>query len=127
MKEINQRLRRCRILAGYNQAEAGEFLGLKCSTYSQKERKGNFTCEEAIKLAEFFCADINYILYGKTENTIPVPSPEAKPSKPPKLIPETEILPLSDKEKSLIKTIRFLNKRKLDKFYEFLGELVKEK
>ena len=125
MKEINQRLRSCRILAGYNQSEAGEFLGLKCSTYSQRERVGNFPIEDIVKLADFFCADINYILYGKNEEKIPVPQPKPEP---PKNIPNPDIFPLlTDKEKTLIKIIRNFNNKKRDKVYEFVGKLIKEK
>jgi len=71
MKEtINQRIARCRKNCHMTQTEVAEKLGLKCSTYSQMERKGRITVDRIIKLAELFNVSVNYLMHGEEEEEI---------------------------------------------------------
>ncbi len=67
MQEINERIRHYRRLKGFTQTQVAEYLGVKCSTYSQMERKGIITAEAIIKLSELFQIDSNALLYGESE------------------------------------------------------------
>ena len=64
-KEINTRIASIRKLREYKQSDVAQFLGLKTSTYSQMERKGNITGEMILKLAEIFNVDPMIILCGE--------------------------------------------------------------
>lgn len=70
--EINKRIRTLRKLRDLTQAETANILGMKLSTYSQMERKGNIPASVLKRIAEIFNTDIYYILYGKekSENLI---------------------------------------------------------
>ena len=52
--EVNYRIYNYRKKYGYTQAQLGKMLGLKTSTYSQMERKGNIDTDILKKLAEIF-------------------------------------------------------------------------
>lgn len=73
---INQRIKK-RINAGYNQRQAAEALGLKTSTYSQMERKGNITTDMLLKLTVLFKTDERYLLFGE-EHVAPKSDVEPK-------------------------------------------------
>ena len=66
---INQRVARYRKLKDLNQTQMADFMGIKTSTYSQKERKGKITAEEIIKIAEILNVDVDILLYGEVEKT----------------------------------------------------------
>ena len=51
---INQRVAIYRKMANLTQTEAAERLGMKCSTYSQMERKGNISVDKLMAIAEVF-------------------------------------------------------------------------
>lgn len=51
---VNQRVAIYRKMANLTQTEAAERLGMKCSTYSQMERKGNISVEKLMAIADVF-------------------------------------------------------------------------
>ena len=62
---VNERIKFLRKLENFNQEQMGNFLGIKTSTYSQKERKGYFTAEDVKIVCEVFDVDPNVIIFGK--------------------------------------------------------------
>lgn len=48
---------------GYSQRDAAEHLGIKLSTYSQRERCGDLTGEFLIELSKFFEVYVKAFLY----------------------------------------------------------------
>ncbi len=64
MWEINERIRQQRKSKHLTQTEVAEALGIKCSTYSQMERKGIITAETVLKLSELFEINSDILLYG---------------------------------------------------------------
>lgn len=60
---INQRIALYRKLANLTQTEAAERLGMKCSTYSQMERKGTISADKLIALANIFNVTPETLLY----------------------------------------------------------------
>ncbi len=114
---VNARIREMRKKRGYTQAELGERVGLKCSTYSQMERNGKISVEMAIKLADVLEVERDYITYGKspskelkfthTEQTI-LPANDTQ-SFLNQIKNGEEQLILSVKEKNIIKNFRSLS------------------
>ena len=68
-KEINARIASLRKLREYRQADVAEHLGMKTSTYSQMEQRGNITAEMVIRLSQLFDIDPREILYGEDYET----------------------------------------------------------
>ncbi|MBR2040373.1 MAG: helix-turn-helix transcriptional regulator [Clostridia bacterium] len=66
-KIINQRVRELRVSRKVNQKTLGKVLGIKTSTYSQMERKGNISAERLRLIAEYFKVDYNYLLSGEIQ------------------------------------------------------------
>ena len=69
---INERIALFRKDKGLSQAELGKCLGLKPSTYSQKEREGKFDGEALKIIADVLETDIRILLYGslKTDDEL---------------------------------------------------------
>lgn len=116
MSTLNDRIAECRNKSGKNQTEVAEMLGIKCSTYSQMERKGIVSAERLFKLAKIFGVTPCYLYDGnepcrqnetdsimpQTENTMPtLNSPE---------IPfyKKDVFIITKKEENLIKILREL-------------------
>ena len=120
---INQRIAKCRKLANLTQQETAEKLGMKCSTYSQMERKGRISVDRALQLANILNVPKEYILYGGT-NTPPLFPPQAPqdgiidinqtPTPPvivdPKPVDPTPSILLTKREENIIKRLRTLPK-----------------
>ncbi len=66
---INERVRYFRKHRRFSQTEMAQWLGTKCSSYSQMERKGIITCERLIEISKILDVDINILLFGKVEDT----------------------------------------------------------
>ena len=64
---INQRVAHCRKLANLTQTETAEKLGMKCSTYSQMERKGNISGQRLVELAKIFGVSSELLLHGESK------------------------------------------------------------
>lgn len=126
--EINSRIAKYRKLACLTQAQTAEKLGMKCSTYSQMERKGNIKAQIIEQLAKIFNIDPCVLIFGEEFNTKPEPpviteKPPIVEPLPPKNatltqsdpviklpIPEVDFDTLSHKEQSFIKIYRSLSK-----------------
>ena len=110
--EINRRIASVRKLREYKQSDVAEFLGLKTSTYSQMERKGNITGEMIIKIAKIFEVDPMYIFCGEEKNDIPNQKQES----------ETIAKNLTNLESNIIKIFRNLNKEKQESICDFVSQ-----
>ena len=141
-KGINERIREYRKKRKMTQEEVGEALGMKCSTYSQMERKGKITVEIARKIAEILEVDPDIIMFGEVQTPFPVgpvvPTPitfgtpgKDNPFTPPS---EPEIvggykygeITLSVLEERIINLFRDLSPKKQKEFKEFLNNLWKK-
>lgn len=68
---INQRIALYRKIANLTQTQAAEKLGMKCSTYSQMERKGTISADKLIALADIFGITPDTLLYdSKPANNV---------------------------------------------------------
>lgn len=63
MNDINSRVKKIRKKLGYSQRDVAEHLGIKLSTYSQRERCGDLTGEFLIELSKLFEVDVKAFLY----------------------------------------------------------------
>ena len=131
MKEINERIKHLRRLAGLNQTDMGDILGIKTNTFSQKERTGNYTGDDLAKLAEYFKVDAEYLLFGEVREFLtkpqpplrPTPEPEPKPK--PKTNPEI-YPPVSPKELDFIKMFRLLTKKQRVYIFEYVYKIIRK-
>ena len=64
---LRKRIVHYRKAAGYTQENLAELLGMKPSTYSQKEKHGTIDCELAVIMADLFKVDIFAILFEESE------------------------------------------------------------
>lgn len=134
MKEtINQRVAHARKLVNLTQQAAAEKLGMKCSTYSQMERKGNISAQMLLKLADIYKVPVEYLFYGKdfkeliindppiiTGSQPDITEPEPDPIKPE---PETEPpFILTPTEENVIKILRNLKKDTSRKLIDLIEE-----
>lgn len=113
---VNQRIKEARKKKHYSQEQVGEFIDMKCSTYSQMERKGSISVDKALQLAEVLDADPYYIIFGKSKENLF----EYEPASPEILTvnePENfinqikqgqEELILTNSERNIIKNLRLL-------------------
>lgn len=138
-KEINLRIREYRKLRKMTQEELGKALSMKCSTYSQMERKGKITVEMARKIARVLDVDPDIIMYGEKQTPfplkpiIPTPAPLGTPGqKNPFDTPsEPEVvsgfkygeITLSVEEERIINFFRDLSSEKKKEFTNYLTNL----
>lgn len=122
---INARVARCRKLRDMTQADVAEKLGMKCSTYSQMERKGNISAQMVLHLANIFEIEPDVILYGENMPLRPtvvadpiLPQPEPKPP-----IHVDPPLILTDRETNIIRIIRNLSKDKKEEAISYILSL----
>ena len=66
---VNQRVAIYRKMANLTQTEAAERLGMKCSTYSQMERKGHISVDKLIAIAAAFGIEPSILLRDPMELT----------------------------------------------------------
>lgn len=112
-KEINARIASIRKLKGYKQSDVAQFLGLKTSTYSQMERKGNITGEMILRLAEIFDVDPMIILCGENPEYEHVVVGDFNP----------EERRLTNLENNIIKIFRNLSKKKQEDMCDYISKL----
>ncbi len=140
-KDINKRIREYRKLREMTQEELGMALGMKCSTYSQMERKGKITVDMAQAIAKILDVDPDIIMYGEKQTPIdfvPVITPPITLSDPGKNNPfitpsEPEVIigykygeiTLSVKEESIINLFRDLSPEAQQQFLDYLNNLPK--
>lgn len=133
-ESINRRIARCRKLADLTQTEAAEKMGMKCSTYSQMERKGNISADRLLKLAQIFGVHPDELLYEK-KSTAPTVSAdtlsETTASHPSAIQPDEfddgrPVFIISKKEENLLKIIRNLPKNARDDVIAFIEQKYRE-
>ena len=69
---INQRIRKYRKEKKFSQARLAAELGIKTSTYSQKEREGNFSADMVLQISRVLGINPSLIFYGE-ETAAPKP------------------------------------------------------
>lgn len=134
MKTVNERIAQYRRLANLTQTDMAEKLGIKCSTYSQMERKGIVSAERLYQMAEIFGVSPCELFNGEEpcKNNILSTQPLAdNPAtlvfqQPPMPEIKKEIFTVTKKEENLIKIIRNLSKPNYDKTMKFIEEIYKE-
>ena len=65
---INQRIALYRKMANLTQTEVAEKMGMKCSTYSQMERKGSISSERLLTLSKILGVKPEMLLYDSPED-----------------------------------------------------------
>ena len=124
MDSVNDRIIKYRNIADLNQTEVAEKLGIKCSTYSQLERKGIVSAERLFKLSEIFGVSPCMLFNGKEPckntdiNTLNSPEP---------VFPKTEVFVATKKEQNIIKIIREFDKADYNRVMELIQEIRAEK
>lgn len=126
---INQRIALYRKLANLTQTEAAEKLGMKCSTYSQMERKGSISADKLIALADIFGVTPETLLYDPPArrylNFTPNESlgREVVRQPEPAITADPSYFVVTHKEESIVKILRNLPR---DDYEEIIG-LINEK
>ncbi len=123
---FNQRIKHLRLLKNFNQRKMGEMLGIKTSTYSQKERNGNFTADDIKIICHTFDVDPYLLIFGKER-------PKAEKTIILKETSEKETNSLDEKFQKIanaglkdikfFQLILFLSQPNRDKVYKFALEL----
>lgn len=124
MYEINRRVASCRKLAGFTQQDAAEKLGMKCSTYSQMERRGNISGERLAKLAEIFNVSVTYLLLGiETEPEAEQKTDALTLSTPIELpVSKEPTMLLTRREENIITIIRNLSKDRREELIKYIQD-----
>ena len=128
---VNERIKFLRKLENLNQEQMGNFLGIKTSTYSQKERKGYFTAEDVKIVCEVFKVDPNVIIFGK-----PHPKQELYDFQKEKLEAEIEekyrlkyekYETITRRDLRMLNLINLLSRKKQDMVFEYAYDLLRNK
>lgn len=136
---INQRIAAYRKRAGYTQQDIADALNMKLSTYSQKERCSDVTCDFALKIARYLDIDIRYLLFGDdkySNNGFIDPDFKIEPIETPNVeipdvkIPKTTIdgktlYYLSVQQISVIKMLTFFPKKYREKAINYINIIYK--
>ena len=133
---ISQRIALYRKLANLTQTEAAEKMGMKCSTYSQMERKGSISAERLLALADIFGVKPDVLLYD-TKFQSPgqvnfLSNESATGSQLRQSVPfsDTNFGPspfiVTHKEESIIKILRNLPKSDYDEIIGLINQKYKE-
>lgn len=127
---INKRIALYRKLANLTQTEAAEKLGMKCSTYSQMERKGSISADKLIALADIFGVTPETLLYDAPARGMLNFTPNESINKEVVRQPEpvlaadnSSFFVVTHKEESIIKILRNLPRDD----YEEIVRLINEK
>lgn len=115
MNKVNERVRKIRKAAKLSQEKVGKLLGLKTSTYSQKEREGNFNGDDLVTLANYFKVDVREFLYDDIETIDPI------------IIIPDECYMLNERERHVITMYRNLSKEKQKEIFAFVFNTFKNK
>lgn len=133
-KKVNQRIALYRKMANLTQTEVAEKMGMKCSTYSQMERKGKINTERLLALSKILGVTPEMLLYeaphnvkldfSGTETFASTLSQNNNPFKNEGHGPAPFIA--THKEESIIKILRNLPKPYYDKVVKFIDQQYKE-
>ena len=133
-RSINRRIALYRKMANLTQTEVAEKMGMKCSTYSQMDRKGSISTERLLVLADILGVTPEMLLYETTmakkldfsaAETVTSSLNQNKdpfgkaPFSPAPFIP-------THKEESIIKILRNLPKSYYDEVVTFINQKYKE-
>lgn len=133
---INQRIALYRKLANLTQTEAAEKMGMKCSTYSQMERKGSISTERLLALADIFGVKPDVLLYDtkfqspgqvnffSNESATGSQLRQSVPFSDKNFGPSPFIV--THKEESIIKILRNLPKSDYDDIISLINQKYKE-
>ena len=130
---VNQRVAIYRKMANLTQTEAAERLGMKCSTYSQMERKGHISVDKLIAIAAAFGIEPSILLRDPMELTseqsrpVEQPAVPAKPEMPisrePVVAPTSRpAFVISRNEENMLTILRNLPKADLDEVRSLINE-----
>lgn len=134
LETINQRIRFYRSICGYNQSEMAEKLGMKCSTYSQRERNGTISVEFAQQIAEVLHINIDVLIHGekyveRKKRELLLQSHKTEPEKTADTFnpPEIEMNDLNNREQNIIKTLRLLKTEEIIRIHGIINDSYKNK
>lgn len=130
---INQRVAIYRKMANLTQTEAAERLGMKCSTYSQMERKGNISVDKLMAIAEVFGVSPAVLLRDpmelQSEQPAAVPAEPAPEKQAPTVLREPTFNPssrppfvITRNEENLLTILRNLPKADLEEVRSLINE-----
>ena len=130
---VNQRVGLYRKMANLTQTEAAERLGMKCSTYSQMERKGHISVDKLIAIAAAFGIEPSVLLRDPMELTSEQSRPVEQPAAPAKpempIFREPVVAPtsrpafvISRNEENMLTILRNLPKADLDEVRSLINE-----
>ena len=130
---VNQRVAIYRKMANLTQTEAAERLGMKCSTYSQMERKGHISVDKLIAIAAAFGIEPSILLRDPMELTSEQSRPVEQPAAPAKpempIFREPVVAPasrpafvISRNEENMLTILRNLPKADLDEVRSLINE-----
>jgi len=121
---INQRIAHFRKINDYNQERMAKIFRTKTSTYSQRERKGNITCEFLIEFCHYLDVDIRLLLYGKIPEGTEAPLPQLPQTPSPKepIIISPGII-VGARQKNLLKILHYFSKKEREAVYKFVDML----
>lgn len=138
-KEINARIKHYRNLKKMTQEELGMALGMKCSTYSQMERRGKITVDMAKAIAKILDVDSDVIIYGNPIDFTPIETPpliledsgksnmffSPAENKEPEITVSYKSgdLTLSVMEELIISRFRDMDSKEQQKFIDYINEL----
>ena len=126
---INKRIAALRKSRGLNQEDVAERLGMKPSTYSQMERKGNISADKIVAIANILRVPAIELLYGQDLSNEQIATPSRLHDNSNPFARNEEIqddsLELSPKEKQILTIYRHLPKAKKSEFISFIDNLRK--
>ncbi len=128
---VNQRVAIYRKMANLTQTEAAERLGMKSSTYSQMERKGNISVEKLFAIASAFGVNPEVLLHDPMElkNEAPAAVTSTSTEPMPTVLREPVITPearppfiITKNEENLLTVLRNLPKSDYDDVRSYINE-----
>ncbi len=131
MSTLNERIVKCRKLANLTQTDMAEKLNIKCSTYSQMERKGIISAERLFDMAEIFDVSPCY-LFGEEEScrkkaeTPLIPQNETTLTfmrQPEAPAIKRDVFVVTKKEESIIKLLRNFSRTDYDRVIDFIQQI----
>lgn len=134
-KSINQRIALYRKMANLTQTEVAEKMGMKCSTYSQMERKGSINSERLLALAKILGVTPEMLLYESPSSGVKLdfsgteaPVSTLNQNNNPFASDGNGPAPFiaTHKEESIIKILRNLPKPYYDEVVGFIDQKYKE-
>lgn len=125
---VNQRVAIYRKMANLTQTEAAERLGMKCSTYSQMERKGNISVSKLMAIAEAFGVSPAALLRDPMElqsDSVPEPvqdKPQTVMREPVNVPSSRPPFLITRNEENLLTVLRNLPKSDVDEIRSLINE-----